>query len=94
LLEQHGEGVELGGGAARGALEDRLDQLDRGELAGADPLRRLAADLRAGARRRAETRARKVPVRLLFPLVGCTLPAFVLVTVVPPVLGALGSLDL
>lgn len=60
----------------------------------ADPLHRLADDLRADARRRAETRARRVPVRLLFPLVGCTLPAFVLVTVVPPVIAALGSVDL
>lgn len=65
---------------------------DGSPLAG--PLHRLADDLRADARRRAETRARRVPVRLLFPLVGCTLPAFVLVTVVPPVIAALGSLDL
>lgn len=46
-------------------------------------LERLATEARADARRQAETRARKVPVRLLFPLVFLVLPAFVLLTVVP-----------
>jgi Flp pilus assembly protein TadB len=49
-------------------------------------LTRLGADLRADLRRRAETRARTVPVRLCLPLVGCILPAFALLTVVPVVL--------
>lgn len=62
-------------------------------VAAADPLARLADELRAERRRRAEARARQVPVRLLFPLVGCTLPAFVLVTVVPAVMSALGGID-
>ena len=39
-------------------------------------------------RRRAEERARAVPVKLLFPLVCCTLPGFVLLAVVPAVLRA------
>jgi Flp pilus assembly protein TadB len=52
----------------------------------APSLARLAGELRADLRRRAETRARTVPVRLCFPLVGCILPAFALLTVVPVVI--------
>jgi Flp pilus assembly protein TadB len=48
-------------------------------------LTRLAGEVRADLRRRAEARARTVPVRLCFPLVGCILPAFALLTVVPVV---------
>jgi len=55
----------------------------------APTLRRLAAEVRADARRRAEARARTIPVRLCFPLVACVLPAFVLLTVAPVVLGGL-----
>jgi hypothetical protein len=46
---------------------------------------------RTTLRRRAEARARTVPVRLLFPLVFLVLPAFALLTVVPAVLGGLGA---
>lgn len=48
-----------------------------------EPLERVAAELRLERRRRAEEAARRVPVKLLFPLVFCTLPAFGLLTVVP-----------
>jgi tight adherence protein C len=59
-----------------------------------EALVRLAADGRADQRRRAEEQARRVPVRLLFPLVLCVLPAFALLTVAPLLAGALGSLRL
>ena len=59
-----------------------------------DTLARLAADARADRRRRAEEAARRVPVRLLFPLVLLVLPAFALLTVAPLVAGGLGSLRL
>ncbi len=59
----------------------------------AEPLARLADDHRSARRRRAEAQARQVPVRMLFPLVGCTLPAFVLVTVVPAVVSSLADLQ-
>jgi len=52
----------------------------------------VAADLRLRARRRAEVRARRVPVRMLFPLVTCILPAFVLLSVVPMVAASLRDL--
>jgi len=52
-------------------------------------LARLAAEVRTDYRRRAEARARTVPVRLCFPLVACVLPAFALLTVAPVVLGGL-----
>ncbi|HEV7689038.1 MAG TPA: type II secretion system F family protein [Acidimicrobiia bacterium] len=52
-------------------------------------LGRLAASTRAQSRRRAMARARTVPVRLLFPLVFLILPAFLLLTVAPVVLGTL-----
>jgi hypothetical protein len=57
-----------------------------------EPLTRLAGDLRADRRRAVEARARQVPVRLLFPLVLCSLPAFVLLAIVPPVVAALTDL--
>lgn len=57
-------------------------------------LERLAADVRRARRRRAEEAARRVPVKLLFPLVFCTLPAFALLTVAPLLAGAFGSLGL
>jgi len=57
----------------------------------APALGRLAVDVRADLRRRAEARARSVPVWLCFPLVLCILPAFALLTVVPVVLDGLQS---
>jgi hypothetical protein len=49
-------------------------------------LARLAAEQRAELRRHAEANARRVPVRLLFPLVFVVLPAFGLLTVIPTLL--------
>ena len=57
-------------------------------------LERLANEVRADRRRRAEEAARKVPVKLLFPLVSCTLPAFGLLTVAPLIASAVRSLRL
>jgi len=57
-------------------------------------LERLAHEVRADRRRKAEEAARKVPVKLLFPLVSCTLPAFGLLTVAPLIASAVRSLRL
>lgn len=59
-----------------------------------DGLVRLSVELRSDRRRRAEEAARRVPVKLLFPLVFCTLPAFALLTVAPLLAGALRALRL
>lgn len=53
-------------------------------------LGQLAAELRAASRTRAEARARAVGVRAAAPLGVCLLPAFVLVGVVPLVVGLSG----
>jgi tight adherence protein C len=55
-------------------------------------LDRVVVDARLLRRRRAEERARRLPVQLLFPLVMCVLPAFGLLAVVPLLAGALPSL--
>jgi len=55
-------------------------------------LDRLVDEARAERRRQAGERARRLPVELSFPLVTCSLPAFVLLSVVPAVLGAITSL--
>lgn len=52
-------------------------------------LSRLAAEERARARRAALVRARKLPVRLLFPLVFLLFPAFLLLTVAPALIAGL-----
>jgi hypothetical protein len=55
-------------------------------------LARLAEEERTALRRRAEAQARRIPIRLLFPLVFLVLPAFVLLTVVPGLAAGLGRL--
>ena len=55
-------------------------------------LDRLADEARAQRRRNAEAAARRLPIQLSFPLVGCTLPSFVLLTVVPLMAGTFSSL--
>jgi tight adherence protein C len=59
-----------------------------------DALARLAGEVRAERRRRAEEAARTVPVKLLFPLVSCVLPAFGLLTLAPLIAGAVAALRL
>lgn len=56
-------------------------------------LERVAAVARDRRRRAAEEAARRLPVTLLFPLVCCVLPAFVLLAVVPLLATSLQSLQ-
>ena len=75
-------------------LLDALVASDRYGAPLSDALARLAAEVRADRRRRAEEAARKVPVKLLFPLVCCVLPAFGLLTLAPLIAGAVAALRL
>jgi tight adherence protein C len=56
-------------------------------------LDRVAVDARSIRRRQAEQVARRLPVQMLFPLVGCILPAFGLLTVVPLLAASLPRLS-
>lgn len=51
-----------------------------------------AGDVRLRRRREAERRARQLPVKMLFPLVVCVLPAFALLTVVPVLVDAFSAI--
>lgn len=55
-------------------------------------LERTSLELRLDRRRAAELDARRVPIRLLAPLVACVLPAFALLTVVPLLAASLDAL--
>jgi tight adherence protein C len=55
-------------------------------------LERVAHEARLTRRHRSEEAARRIPVKLLFPLVLCTLPALGLLTVVPLLVRSLPSL--
>lgn len=57
-------------------------------------LENFSREVRGRRRRRAEEQARRAPVKILFPLVFLILPAFILLTVVPLLLGTFSSLDL
>jgi tight adherence protein C len=75
-----------------GELRAAAAALEAAERWGAPPAEALAARaeaLRSRARLQAEADAGRAAVRLAFPLVLCFLPAFVLLTVVPTVAGAL-----
>jgi tight adherence protein C len=53
----------------------------------------LAADVRSARAAAASERARKAPVKMLFPLVFLVLPAFLLLTVVPVLLSTIRSIS-
>jgi len=84
--------TDLAGPSAQ-AFVDGLATADRYGLPLGPVLDRLVDDAREQRRRHAEHAARRLPVQLAFPLVVCTLPSFVLLAVVPAVLGALSSLQ-
>ncbi|HMF82557.1 MAG TPA: type II secretion system F family protein [Acidimicrobiia bacterium] len=73
-------------------LADALLASDRLGAPVGSALARLASEQRAELRRRAEAHARRVPVRLLFPLVFVVLPAFGLLTVIPTLLAGFSRL--
>jgi tight adherence protein C len=73
-------------------LVDSLSAADRYGLPLAPVLERLSSEARQQRRRDADATARELPVRLAMPLVLCTLPSFVLLAIVPLLLGALSSL--
>lgn len=74
-------------------LVGALLSAERDGAALAGPLERASDHARDLRRRRAEEAARRIPVKLLFPLVGCVLPAFALLTVVPLLAGTLQGLS-
>lgn len=79
-------------GADARTVADVLATADRYGFPLAPVLDQLAAEARAARRRSAEAAARRLPVRLSFPLVVCTLPSFVLLAIAPAVVAALSSL--
>jgi tight adherence protein C len=58
-----------------------------------DTLVAQARELRARARSAAEAEARTAPIKLVFPLVFCFLPAFVLLTIAPIAISAIRTLN-
>ena len=79
-------------GQAASAIADTLAMAERHGTPIAQTLEQLALDVRERRRRQAEADARKLPIRMSFPLVVCTLPSFVLIAIVPAVLAAMASL--
>lgn len=79
-------------GPAAASVADAVTAADRYGTPLGPVLDRLATDARDDRRRLAEAHARRLPVRLSFPLVVCTLPSFVLLAIVPALLGALAGL--
>ncbi len=75
-----------------GSLTSALAGAERFGVALEPALVTVARDARVARRRRIEEQARRLPIRLLFPLVVCVLPAFVLLTVVPVLMATVGDL--
>jgi len=91
------DALELWG---RGVDSDALDEVvatlraaRREGGAAADTVVALGADLRLRNRLQRQAAARTLPVKVLFPLVFCVLPAFVLLTIVPMLAATLGGMQ-
>lgn len=76
-------------GAPAFGLVDAVIQIDLDGFAVATTLDRLSTEAHALRRFRAESEARELPIRLIFPMLCCILPSFVLLTVVPMLAGTL-----
>jgi len=79
-------------GPAAHGLVDVITTTTRYGLPLEPVLDQLTDEARAARRRRHQAAARKLPIRLSFPLVACTLPSFVLLAIAPAVIAALSSL--
>jgi tight adherence protein C len=79
-------------GTFTSGLVDVVATSERYGLPLAPVLDQLARDARDARRRLDQAAARRLPVRLSFPLVTCTLPSFVLLAIAPAVIAALSSL--
>lgn len=94
--------LRMGGAPADAVEHDSADHealvvVQEGMDAGmplADLLRGLAEARREGAKWEAEAAARRVAVRVVLPLAACFLPAFILLGVVPVVVGLFSSLGI
>ncbi|MGD9793172.1 MAG: type II secretion system F family protein [Acidimicrobiia bacterium] len=75
-----------------GPITGLLQSAERDGIALARLIDALAADARRERRQLIERNARRLPVLLLGPLVGCVLPAFMILTVVPVVIASMLSL--
>ena len=75
------------------SLTGALIRADRFGTSLADTLVAQARELRSRARAAAEAEARTAPVKLIFPLVFCFLPAFVLLTIAPIAISAIRTLS-
>ena len=75
------------------SLIDALIDTERDGLPPRELFERLAADAHAQRRRDADARIRALPIRLTLPLVGCILPAYVLLAVVPLLASQLSSVS-
>jgi tight adherence protein C len=81
-------------GPAMVPLIDLVASADRHGSPLGPMLESLAHEARSTRRRQHEADARRLPVRLSFPLVACTLPSFVLLAIAPALIAALSSISL
>ena len=58
----------------------------------ADVLREQAKEMRMRRRQRAEEKAQQVPVKILFPLIGCLFPALFIIVIGPGAISIMHSL--
>jgi Flp pilus assembly protein TadB len=73
-------------------IVDTLGPADRYGLPLGPALEQLAREARRVRRQLDEAAARRLPVQMSFPLVTCTLPAFVLLAIAPALVAAVSSL--